>query len=830
MSEFYTSVCRYGNNILYRGYDAAGNPVKKSYQFKPTLFVSSNNKSEWRSISGSPVEPIFFDSMREAGDFLKQYEYIPNIEVHGMTNYVTQFINSRFPNEIQPDTSLVNIAYIDIEVASDEGFPEPDKADHQVISICMRLSTSPTYIVWALNEYEVKRDDVKYVKCAGETDLLLKFAEFWRTAGVDVVTGWNIRLFDMPYLINRISKVIGEDTAKKLSPWGVIKERTFGLNGKTQQAYEIYGIEQLDYYDLFQKFNYAYGEQESYKLDHIAHVVLDKKKINYEEHGNLHTLYKEDYQKFIDYNIRDVELVYFLEEKLGLILLAFTIAYKAGSNYTDAFGTTALWDNYIYRSLDKQKVAVPPKQNRRKEVYAGGYVKAPAVGRHEWVVSFDLNSLYPHLIMQYNMSPETIMDVRTDGVTVDNCLSGKRPAPADSDSSMAANGVHFRNDVRGVIPGIIDGLYAERSQIKKNMLKVKQEVKSGDKKNEKHLSKLDTQQQAIKIMMNSLYGAMGNCWFRYYDVRLAEGITLSGQLSIRWAERAVNDYMNKILKTNNVDYVIAIDTDSLYVNFGSMVKKVVSDTTQKEKIIDALSATAEKNFLPEIAKAYNKLSSYMNAYENRMVMGREVIADVGIWTAKKRYILNVHDSEGVRYKEPELKIMGIEAVKSSTPQSCRQALKELFKVIISGTESDVQKAISMFRQHFYKLPAHEVAFPRGVSNVTKFRDAATLYVKGTPAHVRAALLYNSQIEKHNLTNRYTQINNGDKIKFLYLTEPNPIRENIFGFPDFLPKELGLDKYVDYDTQFEKAFLAVVEPILKAIGWSHKEVSTLDAFF
>jgi DNA polymerase elongation subunit (family B) len=333
---------------------------------------------------------------------------------------------------------------------------------------------------------------------------------------------------------------------------------------------------------------------------------------------------------------------------------------------------------------------------------------------------------------------------------------------------------------------------------------------------------------AIKIMMNSLYGAMGNRWFRYYDVRAAEAITLTGQLAIRWAENTENAYMNKLLGTKDVDYVIAIDTDSVYINFGPMVEQMgIEDTDKAVKVIDKI---ADTKFLPIIEKSYQALSTYMSSYENKMVMGREVIADTGVWTAKKRYILNVHNSEGVQYAEPKLKIMGIEAVKSSTPASCRDALKGLFKVMVTGTESETQKTIQQFREHFNTLPANEIAFPRGVSDIDKWKDRDTLYKKGTPIHVRGSLLYNGMLKEHGLERKITDIKNGEKIKFVYLDPKNPIKENVIAFPEYLPPEFGMDKYVDYDTMFQKAFLAVVEPVLDAMGWKVEETVDLSDFF
>jgi len=781
-----------------------------------------------------------FESMKDASEFIKRYDGIDQIKIHGNTNYAAQYIQSVFPDEIKYDINNVRVANIDIEVESDQGFPEPGPAAFEVQSIAFKYFGEPTVYVWALKdlydpsrtELDVNPEDIYFVKCDGEVDLLLKFISFWsgKDTCPDIVTGWNIKGFDFPYLINRTARMIGPDTIKKLSPWGMVREKTrHSKNGREEQVYDIVGVEQLDYYDLFIKFGFLnYGVLESYKLDHVAFTVLGEKKLSYEEFGNLFTLYKEDYQKFIDYNIKDVLLVEQIDEKMGLIDLALTIAYKGGCNYQEAFGTTQLWDTYIYRELCKRKTAVPQKTERMSAELAGGYVKQPHVGRHSWIVSFDLNSLYPHLMMQYNMSPETVVDTRTANVTVDNCLEGRRPDPVLSDHCIAANGVHFKKEKRGVIPGVIDGLYAERKEIKKDMLRRESLVQGGDKSAEKEITKLNTQQMAIKIMMNSLYGAMGNRWFRYYDLRVAEAITLSGQLSIRWAEKTVNDYMNQLLGTDEVDYVIAIDTDSVYINFGPMVEQM--GLTDKDKTVKVIDQIAETKFIPLIEKSYQRLSDYMNAYSNKMVMGREAIADVGIWTAKKRYILNVYNNEGVQYAKPKLKIMGIEAVKSSTPASCREALKGLFKVMVTGTEKDTQTAIQIFRAHFNTLEPHEIAFPRGVSDVVKWRDRDTVYKKGTPIHVRGSLLYNKAVKDNKLSKKLTDIKNGEKIKFLYLNPKNPTREDVIAFPDYLPPEFGLNKYVDYDKMFQKSFLNVIEPILDAQDWKAEETVSLEDFF
>lgn len=838
MIDFYTSVSRFGNDILVRGY-RDGQRYSDRVRFSPTLFVPSE-KGTWKSLDGLPLADIKFDTMREAREFMQQYESTSNFKIYGNTNYIAQYIQENHPGKIEFDRDVINVTTIDIEVASDDGFPEPEDALHPVITITVKNNIDNTYYVWGLGDYDVERsimqdNTVVYKKCESESRLLMEFLTHWSSPRhvPDVVTGWNSTLFDMPYLINRIARLLGDDMAKKLSPWGRISEREITIKGKKNQAFEIQGIELLDYLDLYRKFTYT--AEESYKLDHIAHVVLGENKLSYEEYGNLFTLYKEDHQKFVDYNIKDVELVDRLEDKMGLISLCMTIAYKAGDNYTAAFGTTGIWDTYIYRVLNDDRVAPPPKEEKIKTEFAGGYVKAPRVGRHSWVVSFDLNSLYPHLIMQYNMSPETVVDEVTPDVDVDTILNNRLFESVRPDCTMAANGTHYRKDIRGVIPRLVDDMYAGRKKVKKEMLNAQQELEGTDKSNrtevyrlEKSITTLDNEQMALKIMMNSLYGALGNRWFRYFDLRMAEGITLSGQLSIRWAEKAVNEFMNKIIGSTK-DHVIAIDTDSLYIDFEPLVNKLGWDKLPKSEVVTLIDKVCREQFEPMLQKSYQQLADYTDAYENKMVMAREAIADAGIWTAKKRYILNVHNNEGVQYAKPKLKIMGIEAVKSSTPYSCREALKELFKVIISGTEKDVQNAIEAFRQHFKTLPPEEVSFPRGVSKVSDWSDSKTIYKKGCPIHVRGSLLYNKQIQEQGLKN-YQTIKDGEKIKFCYIKKPNPIKENVIAFPDYLPEELKLHKYIDYDLQFEKAFLEVVRPILKAIGWNEEETVSIEDFF
>tara|TARA_R110000782_G_scaffold16253_1_gene46807 strand:- start:2044 stop:3156 length:1113 start_codon:yes stop_codon:yes gene_type:complete len=347
---------------------------------------------------------------------------------------------------------------------------------------------------------------------------------------------------------------------------------------------------------------------------------------------------------------------------------------------------------------------------------------------------------------------------------------------------------------------------------------------------EREISQGDSQQMAIKILLNSLYGAMGNQYFRYYDNRIAESITLSGQLIIRWAERAVNDFMNKAMGTSETDYVIAMDTDSLYLNFGPFVKKFLGDTPDTQKAVRFLDSVCEERFTPILDGAFAKLYDKLGGYENRMVMKREGISDKAIWVAKKRYILNVWNNEGVQYKEAQTKVMGIEAVKSSTPGVCRDKFMEVFKLLIDGDEGDVRTFVTNFRNEFRSLSPEQISFPRGVSDIVSWADRKIIYKKSTPIHVRGSLLYNHHIKENGLQKKYALIKNGEKIKFCYMRLPNPIKENIISFTDKFPEELGLLKYVDYDMQFDKSFVDPLNLILNAIGWSLEDKNTLEEFF
>jgi DNA polymerase elongation subunit (family B) len=824
VSRLYSNVTLLGDSILCRGYEN-GDPVSFKEIIKPTLFVPSP-KGKWKSLTGEKMSPVVQDGARRAREFIEKYKDVNNFEVHGYERFVYQWISEKYPGQLRFNMSDMKIITIDIEVACENGFPDVEASQEEMLCITIKDLATGKFITWGTREAKV---DTEYRVFWTEQEMLTDFHKWWCSNTPDIITGWNCNLYDIPYICRRLERVLGEKWQKSLSPWNKVNMREVYIQGRRNLAYDILGVSILDYLDLYRKFTYT--NQESYRLEHIATVELGEGKLDHSEFENFKDFYTEHWQKFVEYNIKDVDLVDRLEKKMKLLELAITMAYDAKVNFEDVYSQVRMWDTLIYNYLKERKICVPPRQESKKDdKYAGAYVKEPIPGLYDWVVSFDLNSLYPHLIMEYNISPETLVPTRYPSISVDKILNGE--IDIDSDYCVAANGAQYRKDIQGFLPEMMQKIYDERTIYKKKMLIAKSEYeKTGDKELQADISAFNNIQMARKIQLNSAYGAIGNQYFRYFNIANAEAITLSGQLSIRWIENKMNSYINKILKTKEVDYVIASDTDSIYLNLGSLVETVFKGREKSDQsVLRFLEKVCDVEFEKYIQNSYEALATTVNAYDQKMFMKRENIANKGIWTAKKRYILNVWNSEGVQYAEPKLKMMGIEAVKSSTPAACRTAIKDALKVIMNGTESDVQEFVGNFRKKFETMPPEDIAFPRGCNGVGKFSNPATIYSKGTPIHVRGALLYNFHAKKNKVTHKYPLIQEGEKVKFLYLRRPNKINENVISFFQTLPKEFGLDKYIDFDLQFQKSFLDPLQVIMDTINWKAEKIATLEDLF
>jgi DNA polymerase elongation subunit (family B) len=845
MTNFYTNVLSVGNNILYRGIKD-GRRIKLKIPYKPSLYLPTQKETKFKTLDEEFLEKKTFASMRETRDFIKKYEDVNNFKIYGMNRFEYAFIAEAHKGVVEHEQDLISIAVIDIEVGSENGFPDPYQANEPITAITIRYMNGDT-LVYGCGDYEIQGDE-KYFKCKDEWSLCKKFIEDWQENCPDVISGWNIKFFDIPYLFNRFNRVLGEDYTKKLSPWGLINQRKVYAMNKENIAYEILGVATWDYIELYRWYAPGGKSQESYKLDSIANVEIGENKLSYDEYDNLHQLYRLNYQKFIEYNIKDVDLIFKLEDKLKLIELGLTLAYDTKSNYEDIFAQTRMWDAIIYNDLLVKNYIVPPKSvGEKDDRFEGAYVKEPQVGMHEWVASFDLDSLYPHLMMQYNLSPEMLVDpkdytddmreVISSGVSVDKLLYREVDTSKLDGVNLTPNGQFFRTDKQGFLPRMLEEMYEDRKKFKKKMLQAKQEYENesdSHKKLEldKLISKYNNLQLAKKVALNSAYGAMGSKYFRFYDLRLALAVTTSGQLSIRWIENKINQFMNKLLKSDS-DYVIASDTDSIYLRMSELVDKVYGDKVEsmdKQKIIEFMDKVCEEKLQPFIDESYQELAEYVHAFKQKMRMKREGLSDKGIWTAKKRYILNVYNNEGVQYKEPYLKVMGLEMIKSSTPSVIREKMKETIKILVRGTELESQQFIDNFKNQFKNLPPEEISFPRGLNGLREYSDSVMMYKKGTPIHVKGAIIYNHYLKQMKLENKYPLIQEGEKLKFTYLKQPNPFKDTVISYPGRLPPEFGLHDYVDYDMQFQKAYLEPIKIILDCMGWKHEKVNSLDIFF
>ena len=844
--RFYTFAKLYGDSVLVRGYDdAKGGSFKEKVPFKPTLFLPSPKETGYTTLDGRNVAPVQPGSIRDCRNFIDDYSAVDGTAVYGFERYLYQFLSQEYDGEIEYDLDKIKLWSLDIETASENGFPRPELAEEEVLLITLKNYKTKRLITFGAREYTPTRDDVEYIHCPREYDLLSNFVAWWESVEPEVVTGWNVELFDMTYLCNRIQKVLGEKQLKRLSPWGSVTSDMIESFGRSQQKYTIAGVTVLDYLDMYKKFTYT--NRENYRLNTIANIELGAEKLDHSEFETFKEFYTFGWTKFVDYNLIDVDLVDKLEQKMKLIDLVLLMAYDAHCNYTDTFAQVRLWDIIIYNYL-RQKNIVLPLMNRseKSDQYAGAYVKEPKVGAYDWVVSFDLNSLYPSLIRFLNISPETILDYKHPNADVEEMIVKSVDLYDVEDVCVAANGARYSKTRTGFMPELVTRMYDERVTYKKKMLQEKQRLEEiegrlrrnpTDELREMHaecvksVTKWSNFQMVRKICLNSLYGAIGNQYFRHYRLDNAEAITLTGQVAIRWIERKMNEFLNWCLKTEAEDYVIASDTDSIYLNLGPLVRAVFGDSGgDSSRVVPILNQFCEDKIVPFIDQSYEELSEYLNCYEKTLVMKRECIAERGIWTAKKRYILNVWDNEGVRYEEPKLKMMGIEAVKSSTPAPCRRYIADSLKILMSGTEDELIDYIQKTKEEFKSLPVDQIAFPRTANNLGKFADSGTIYRKSTPMHVRGSLLFNFLLKEKKVLKKYNLIGDGEKIKFVYLKTPNSISENVISFITELPDELGLTEFVDYDTMFVKGFIDPLQVILDVIGWKTEKTTTLDDFF
>lgn len=829
---FYTYAEAYNGKILVRGVKN-GKRFTAKQSFSPSLWVPSKSDTEFKSLDNIRLQQVKFDTFSEYRKYIRDYSDVDNFRLFGDIGIHYQYLYEKFPGKIEYDFAKVKIYVLDAETTVDFGFPDYRNPLESITVLTVCDLNENKYTTFGVGKYKNDDPEVTYIECADEKELFLKFLSFWTSDYPDAVTGWNIEDFDVPYLYARMQRILGENSVSALSPFDRVEADTREFNGNQYTKISIYGISVLDYLLIYKKFGFK--TQENYRLDTVAEDELGENKLE-NPYDTFKEFYENDWQKFVEYNIHDTRLVMNLEHKRNLLRLVLTISYIAKINYNNVFSPVRTWDTLIYNYLRDRNIIIPSRRvDDTDNTIEGAYVKEPIPNMYNWVVSFDLNSLYPHLIMSMNMSPETIDDFMVD-TNVERLLGGD-VSQVKEGYSLAANGSQYNMSKTGFIPELMNNLYTGRKVEKNIMLETESKLEAIKSKATKReiaelnsiISTKDSLQNALKTLMNSGYGAMANVGFRFFDQRIAEGITMSGQLVIQTAERNANALMDKIVGSSK-DRVIASDTDSLYVHVEDLVNKFAKDKSKDQQVTFVERASAEK-IAPTLNSSLNQLAYSLNWNQDLLVFKLEKVADRGIWSAKKRYALHVYSSEGVRYKAPKVAVKGLEIVRSTVPGWVRDKLKKAVEIVMTQTQDDLHEFVSTVESEYKTLPIIKIATNSSANNLVKYSHATNIYAEErVPIAVRAVLLYNHYLEEYNLGLKYQKINEGTKIKFVYLKEPNHIHENVIGFLTKLPVEFGLDDLVDYGTMFDKSFINPLTKLISSFGWSPKPKATLEGLF
>lgn len=826
--KFYTNVDRIGEQIVMRYVDDGDRKLIKT-KFQPTLYVQGNG--EYRDIHNRQYYPTKFDSIKAATDFIHLHDGVENFVVAGNTKYQYEFINTTFPEEIQFDVDLLNICYVDIEVWGDGTFPEPADAKFPINAISLRIHGKTYAFGLRHNGSTFSKDGVDVFLFDTEIELMNSFVQFWTECQIDIISGWNVD-FDITYICKRLENISDKSTLNKLSPYkSVYSYNRDDDYGKSQLYYTIKGISKIDYLEIYKKF--IFKTRESYRLDYIATIELDEQKTDVSDYDNLFDLYEKNFELFMTYNIQDVELVERLDKKLKFMEIAVNLAYFSKVNFEDVTSPMRYWENIIQNYFTENKMVIPIKRENsvKNSKFKGAYVKPPIVGRYNNIVSFDFASLYPSIMIAFNISPECIEDqieMRVDDVlnrTID--LTEQH----NKNQTVAVNGVCFSKNKDGFIPTLVGKMLRLRKEYKNKMLDVKREIETLDKfKHQDEIKQLKKQsveffnkQMVAKVAANSFFGICGLVHFRFYDIRLAEAITLSAQAANKNVELQLNHYINQTFSfPSNTDHVVYMDTDSCYISLDQIIdrltKQVGSHNVELAKKI-GYSKLSEK-----INESITDFEKYLNC-KHDLSMKLEAVGK-GLFIKRKKYLLSVYHFESVDYQEPELKMTGVEALKSSTPKVCRDALTKCAKFLMQGTEEDLVNFVTDFKEKWKTFSPDEIALPSAVNGLHKYHLGENKYKKGCPIHIRAAIVYNYMLKLHNLDKLYTEIKDGVKVKYVFLYTNNPTGENVIAFPNKLPVEFGLNEYVDMRWQYKRAFIKPLEIMTEHSGWHYEKANNL----
>lgn len=898
---FYTNLYQDGNTI-YERYIEDGADRTRKLKYSPVLY--KHGAGSLKDIYGASVVPVQHETIGDARRWMREMQSI-NKEVLGMDNFVYQHLYHSYPGDVPFNQQQLDIHFLDIEVPTRDGFPDPKINRWEIDAITVYSTKSGKFHVfttrnWCKEKSVLWTDDdgkptyipdlVDYHQCDSERQLLAKFIVFFKENTPHIISGWNTEFFDIPYTLGRIEKVLGSKFIHKMSPFGIANQITVSPNeDETIISWEIAGVACIDYLAGYKKFTFK--RRPNYRLDYIGQVEVGAKKIPF-THKSYLDFAEQDPQLYIDYNIRDVDIVRRLDDRVAILSLILSVAYYAHIGFEDVFSPLKTWDAVIHMNLHNNGIICPENKSAVKTPFCGAYVKQPITALYKWVKSFDLTSLYPHIIMGWNISPDTMMgqydlprminDAGRDQADLHaaGLIAGTMKLP-DNDYCFAGNGMMYTREKRGILPIEVEKVFKQRKEAKTaefyadkvatwaqaiitdrhgkdvgtdapNVYKpyTEDELKAFNNSSLTRIIELarkeeklqNVTQQAKKVLINSLYGALGNKYFRFFQLLNAEAVTTSGQWAIQWIMRKMNEFLNAKCGTTDFDYVIYGDTDSIYLNFEPFVemcakrKGIKVEDLPTIKWVDFLDKYAREVCEPYIDKSYRELAEYARMYEHKLFMDREIIADRAFWTGKKRYAANVWDSEGKRKYDsegnvvPKLKIMGIETQRSSTPPFAADMLMKSIKTILTKTEADLQELVTKVKAEYPTVDYREVCSVSSANNLDSLHNNF-VPVSGCPGHVKSAINFNMLAEKYGAD----PIRSGDKIQMMILKQPNPLMNvPTLAIPSGgeIPREFNIDikKYIDFTEMYEKHYIKPLTNICESIGWVPEKKASLDDLF
>lgn len=815
-------------------WDKDGKRIKVTNSFDPYCYLEGKGDAE--SIYGTKLVKKIFNTQYDRYKYLKDtnikrvFENLPATQQY--------LVDTFWKENEKPEFSKnpIKVLFLDIETYSPDEFPKPADPTHTVNVITCFDSLNGRYTTFGLKDYDNKDDDVVYHKCESERDLFKKFVMYIEKDYPDIMSGWNSEFFDLPYILNRCTRILGEEWTNRLSPSGRVYSRTIkGMFGVEQVRWYIEGMSLIDYLDVYKRF--SVGVKESYKLDNIGAAELGEQKVDF-GNMNLATLSDNDWQTFVEYNIQDVRLLAKLEEKLKYTELIKMLAYVGLTTFEAALGSLSVINGATAVRARYRDQKIPSFiRNEDTGKNPGAYVGEPLKGFQENIISFDANSLYPNVMISLNMSPETkvakIEDKNNSEIVLRHVNGQVFSLKHDKflefckkeQIAISKANVLFTQKRKGVMPEILDYYYNERVKIKKELGTIKREYsKTKNDKLKFKIEQLDAKQLCIKVFINSIYGYFGNKNAPFGDDDIASSITLTGQSVIKKSNDLLKEYIKRKTKIEDDKIlnqcIVYNDTDSSYISVKPLITAGLPFTGDDGKLTQEFFNEVQniEDFLNDEIKVWGRKA--LNSKDCRFVFKREVIADVGIFLQKKRYVLHILDDEGIPMDK--YKYTGVEVVRSTMPDAIKPHVKNIIETMLSTQNiGETNKALDNVYKIFKDLPVEDITFVSGIKGYERYAGQCDGYktAKGMPIHVKAAYFHNLILKRLGVENKYETISSGDKVRYFYVEHPNPYNLSCIAYKYYYPEEFKKIFHADYDKMFEKILYNVIERFYDNVNWT-----------